>query len=338
VGTSLRHLLIGLGLLAALTVVGTLGYVAIAQMSLLDALYMTVITLSTVGYDEIGELSPAARVYTILLIILGIGAVFYVVVSMASFFIEGRVQELLGRRQMKNAIASLRDHVIVCGFGRFGHAVSEHLRQVGMPVVVIEEDPMKEQDCLALGCHFLGGSALEDETLAEAGIEHARALVAAIPGDSDNVFVTLSAREANSAIHIHARAETPAGERRLRLSGADQVLSPHRIGGQRIANAIVRPGVVEFLELSAPGDGAEVDLEEIALAADSSLAGSQVGELAGRGTRAAVIAIKRGDGPLRLHPDPTEVLQAGDTIIVVGDRSDLRRLASLAAPPAAAGS
>jgi len=332
-GTSLRRLVIGLGLLAVLTIAGTAGYVAIADMSVLDALYMTVITLSTVGYSEVAELGPGGKLYTAALIVVGVGAVFYVVVALAAFFIEGRLQEFLGRRQMKKAIVSLSDHVIVCGFGRFGRAVSRQLRQYGRPVVVIEPNAAKEQECLDLGCHFLAGSALDDEVLAEAGIERARAIVAAIPNDSDNVFVALSAREANPEIHIHARAETPAGERRLHLSGANQVISPHQIGGQRIANAIARPGVVEFLELSAPGDGAEVDLEEIALSADSELAGVPIRDLSGHGTHVAVIAIKRGDEPLRIQPAPGEALQAGDSIVVVGDQENLRRLAALAAPP-----
>lgn len=233
---------------------------------------------------------------------------------------------------MKKAIAALQNHVIVCGFGRFGHAVAEHLRRAGTAVVVIEPNPLKEQECVALGCHFVQGSALDDAALAEAGIERARALVAAIPGDSDNVFVTLAVREANPGILIHARAETRAGERRLRLSGASQVISPHQLGGQRIANAILRPGVVEFLELSAPGDGAEVDLEEVALSADSVLANARLSELSDHGLHAAVIAIKRGDEPLRIQPGPTEILRAGDRIVVVGDHDNLRRLAELAAP------
>jgi voltage-gated potassium channel len=333
---SVRQLAIGLLVLAALTVVGSFGYVVISDMSPLEALYMTVITLSTVGYDEVAPLSPAARLYTVVLIVLGIGTVFYVVVALASFLIEGRVQEILGRRNMKKAIAALQDHVIVCGFGRFGRAVSEHLRRAGTAVVVIEPNSLKEPECLALDCYFVQGSALDDAALEEAGIARSRALVAAIPGDSDNVFVTLSAREAKPGIRIHARADTPAGERRLRLSGANQVISPHRLGGQRIANAIVRPGVVEFLELSAPGDGAEVDLEEIALSRDSTLANSSVRDLASRGLHAAVIAIKRGDDPLRIQPGPAELLQAGDRIVVVGDHDNLRRLADLAAPPATA--
>lgn len=326
------RLIVALVALASLTTLGTAGYVLIEGMALTDALYMTVITLSTVGYGETVPLSEIGRLYTIGLIVLGVGTVFYAVGTLASFLIEGRLRQILGRRTMKRAIAALCDHVIVCGFGRFGRAVSEQLRLGAKPVVVIDPDPAIQAECEGMGCLFVLGSALEDEVLAEAGIERARALVAATPSDSDNVFISLSAREANPPILIHARAETRAGLRRLRLSGANQVISPHRLGGQRVANAIVRPGVVEFLELSAPEKGAEVDLEEIALSADSALVNAPLGDLADRGLRAAVVAIKRGDEPLRLKPEPTDVLLAGDRLVVVGDHDDLIRLAELAMP------
>jgi voltage-gated potassium channel len=328
------QLLIALVALAGLTILGTAGYVLIEGMAFIDALYMTVITLSTVGYGETVPLSEIGRLYTIGLIVLGLGTVFYAVGTLASFLIEGRLRQILGRRTMKRAITALHDHVIVCGFGRLGHAVSEYLRLGGTSVVVIDSDPAVQEKCDAMGCLFVLGSALEDAALAEAGIERARALVAATPSDSDNVFISLSAREANPPILIHARAETRAGVRRLRLSGANQVISPHRLGGERIANAIVRPGVVEFLELSTPGDGADVDLEEIVLWADSVLVNTPLGDLSTHGLRATVVAIKREDEPLRLKPGPTEVLRAGDRVVVVGDHEDLNRLGELAAPSA----
>lgn len=328
------RLLLALVALVSLTALGAAGYVLIEGMAPIDALYMTVITLSTVGYGETVPLSEIGRLYTIGLIVLGLGTVFYAVGTLASFLIEGRLRQILGRRTMKRAISALRDHVIVCGFGRLGHAVSEHLRFGGTPVVVIDSDPAAGEKCSAMGCLFVLGSALEDAVLAEAGIERARALVAATPSDSDNVFIALSAREANPPILIHARAETRAGVRRLRLSGANQVISPHRLGGQRIANAIVRPGVVEFLELSEPGDASDVDLEEIALSADSALVNTQLGDLSDHGLRAAVVAIKCESEPLCLKPGPAEVLRAGDRVVVIGDHEDVNRLAKLARPRA----
>jgi voltage-gated potassium channel len=328
----LARLLGALAILASLTLLGALGYVWIEGMSFLDAFYMTVITLSTVGYGEVAPLSDVGRVYTITLILVGLGAALYAISALATSLIEGRLLQIMGRTRMKRAIAALHDHVIVCGFGRFGQAVSRNLRLAEATVVIVDPDPAAEAECREQGCYFIEDSALEDTVLLKAGIEKARALVAAIPSDSDNVFVTLSAREANPEVRIHARAESHAGARRLRLAGANQVISPHGLGGQRIANAIVRPGVVEFLELSSPGDGAEVDLEEIALAAESPLVDTPLSDFRERELRAAVVAIKRGDEPLRLNPGPSERLLAGDRVVVVGDHENLSRLAELASP------
>jgi voltage-gated potassium channel len=326
-----QRLTLALLALILLTLLGMLGYTLIEDMSPLDALFMTVITLSTVGYGETVPLSDAGRLYTICLIMLGIGTAFYAIGALTAFVIEGRLREALEKRSMERTIASLRDHVIVCGFGRFGKAVSEHLRRAKSDVVVIDIDPSVEGDCAALGCAFLLGSALDDEVLARAAIDRAAAIVAAIPSDSDNVFITLSAHEVNPDIAIHARAETEAGIHRLRMSGASQIISPHRLGGQRVANAIVRPGVVEFLELSAPGDGAAVDLEEVVLSAGNQLIDRALEDLKSLGLPLAVIAIKRGNESLKIRPGAKEVFREGDRVVVVGDHDTLSRLAEMAA-------
>ena len=323
-----QRVAIGVSALATITVLGTVGYILVEGMSFLEALYMTVITLSTVGYLEVRPLSDAGHWYTIGLIVIGIGTAFYALFAVAEFAIEGRLREILGRRAMKRAIDALGDHVIVCGFGRLGRVVAEKLHEVDTPFVVVDRDLAVETRCDELGYPFICGSSLDDEVLAAAGIGRARALVAATGSDSDNVFIALSAREANPRIRIHARAESSAGTRRLRLAGASQVISPHHLGGQRIANAIVRPAVVEFLELASPGGGAEIDLEEIALSAQSGVTSLPLRDLPSRGIRVSVVAIKRGDEPILLQPGPDEVLEAGDRVIVVGDRESLRRLAA----------
>ena len=320
-----------LGMLV-LTLAGTLGYMAIEDMRFLDALYMTVITLSTVGYREVKPLSDAGLWYTIALLAVGVGMVFYTVVQAAAFLMEGRLLALWGRRSSMRTIAALRDHVVICGFGRLGRAVAEQLAASGAAFVVIDPDPAAQAECEARGWPCLPGSALDDETLAAAGVGYARALVAAIGSDADNVFIALSAREHNPALQIHARAETAEGSRRLRQAGASQVISPHQLGGSRIANAIVRPGVVEFLELSDVGTAREVDLEEVRLGERSGVCGMRLRELAQRGVRVSVVAIKRGEEALRLQPSPDEELRAGDRVVALGDRENLARLATLAEP------
>ncbi len=323
-----HRLLSGLAMLVTLTVAGTAGFMFIEGMGLLDALYMTVITLSTVGYREVGPLTDAGRWFTIGLIVLGIGGVFYTAGALAGFVIEGRLNDVLGRRGMQRAIDRLENHVIVCGLGRLGRAVCDRLD--ASTVVVVDTDPGRQSECDDAGYLFLCGSALEESVLSAAGIERARALVAATPSDSDNVFIALSARELNPQAKIHASAETSVGVRRLGLLGATQVISPHHLAGERIANALVRPGVVEFLELSDAGRGAAVDLEEVVVSASSQIEGVSLGALRERGLHVSVIGLKRGDQPIELHPPLDAVLSTDDHIVAVGDRSNLVRLAELA--------
>lgn len=231
---------------------------------------------------------------------------------------------------MDHTIQTLHGHTIICGFGRLGRAVAEELERAGTAVVIVDADPAKQAELEQAGRPFVIGSALEDAVLRRAGIERARAIVTATPSDPDNVFVALSARELNPEISVHARGETAPGIRRLRLAGADQVISIHHLGGRRIANAIVRPAVVDFLELSSPGVGAPIDLEEVVLGTGSGLAGGRVCDLAERGVHVAVIAIRREGEPIRLQPGPDDLLQTGDHVVVVGDRDNVRRLGALA--------
>jgi voltage-gated potassium channel len=326
-----RTALVAIGLLVALTAAGTLGYVAIEDMPPFDAFYMTVITLSTVGFQEVHPLSRAGRGFTIVLIALGVGAALYTFGALAGFLIEGRLRAVLGRRSMQRAIDSLEGHVILCGFGRMGRAVAQRLS--ASPVVVIDRNAGLQNDCERAGHWFVQGSALEESVLRAAGIERARALIASTASDPDNVFIALSARELSPNIQIHARAETAAGIRRLELAGAHQVVSPHRLAGERIASALLRPGVVEFLELSDPDTESEVDLEEVVLCAGSSVDGVALRALPGRGVRVSVVAIKRGSERIRLNPGADEVLSGGDRIVAIGDRPNLARLAELALEP-----
>jgi voltage-gated potassium channel len=297
-------------------------------MAPFDALYMTIITLSTVGYGEVVPLTPAGRWFTIALITSGVGAVFHAAGALAGFVIEGRLRELLGRKSMQRSIDRLHDHVIICGFGRLGRAVGAKLES--RDIVVVDQNEAKQKEAEDAGHLFVHGSALEESVLRAAGIDRARALIALTGSDPDNVFIALSARELRPTIQIHARAESAAGVHRLRLSGASQVISPHEIAGQRIANALLRPRVVEFLELSDPGEGAEVALEEVVLSTASRVDGVPIGQLHEHGLHIAVVAIKRGDEPIRLNPTAKDVLCGGDHVVVVGDRDNLKRLAAAA--------
>jgi len=326
-----RHLLIGAGTLLALTLVGTLGYVAIAGMTPLDALYMTVTTLSTVGYGEIRPLGAGGRVFTMGLIAAGVGTALYTAGAFAEFLVAGRLGEILGRRAMSKALASMSEHVIVCGYGRLGRALAAELDRSSVPLVVIDPDPAAM--ARAGERPAILASAEEEGVLERAGIARAHAIVAATGSEAVNVFVALAARDANPEIAIHARAETEAGVRRLRRAGATQVVSPHHLGGLRLAQAILRPAVVDFLELATPASGAaptEIDLEEVLIAPASVLAGARLGELADRGISVSVVAVKRTAEPIALSPGPDVELRGGDRVVVVGERASVTRLADLA--------
>jgi len=328
-----RRLSVGISVLLALVGIGTLGFRWLAQMSWIDAIYMTVTTLATVGYGEVKPLDPAARVFATLFILAGVGATLYTVGVIAEFVIAGRIGEMLGRRAMERTLTSLRDHVIVCGLGRLGSALATELARSGVPIVVVDEDPAVCERIADSGWPFLCASAADEGVLERAGIAHARAIVAATGSEAVNVFVALAAREANGSIAIHARAETASGARRLRSAGAQSVVSPHALGGERLAQAILRPAVVDFMQLTAPGSGTEIDLEEVVVAAASPLIGLRIDELAGRGARVSVVAIKRVAAPLALNPGADTALEVGDRVVVIGDRDSVRRLADLAAGP-----
>jgi voltage-gated potassium channel len=323
--------LVALSALASITLLGTLGFMGLTDLGAVDALYMSVTTLSTVGYENLAPATPALRLYSSALIVVGVGTALYTLATVAEFLIEGRLRDLWGRTAMDRTIGSLRDHVIVCGFGRLGRSVAEALAREELPVVVVERDPALESELVAAGCPWILGSALEDAVLRAAGIERARAIVVATSSDADNVFIALSARELNPGIAVHARAESEAGMRRLRLARADQVISLHTIGGQRIAHAIVRPAVVDFIELASPGTAEPIDLEQLELAPGCPLGDTRLRDLPARDLRVSVVAMQRPGERLRLNPGPDDTLRAGDRIVVVGDQENLRRLANLAA-------
>ncbi len=320
-----RFLIAVAGVIAVIAV-GMVGYIVIEGFSPLDALYMSVITISTVGYGEVHHLDTAGRIFTMVLIVVGVGTFLYLLTSIGEIVLEGQLREHLGATAMHRRIHNLKDHVIICGFGRFGRVVAEELLANSVPIVVIEPDDAKEAALNRLGAPYLIASALDDEILEEAGIRTARALVAATGSDADNVYITLSAREKNHELRIHARGETEAGLRRLTQAGANQVVSAYQRGGSRVAAMILRPAVVDFLELTTPGRGDEVDLEEISVQPRSRLLGRKIGEIERDSPRLRIVALKRGD-KTSLIPDATTAIEAGDYLVAVGDRASLSRLA-----------
>ena len=256
----------------------------------------------------------------------GVGTAFYVFAAVTQFVVEGQLREAFGRVAMKHKIEKLEGHVVICGFGRMGRVVAEEVMRSGGQAVVIERDPAREAELAASGLLFVIGSALEDRVLEEAGLPRARAIVVVTASDADNVFITLSARAMNPKINIHARGETEVGLQHLRMAGADQAVAAYQWGALRLAASVMRPSVVDFLELSFPGRGAEIDLEEIRVAAGSALVGQSITAVEQSSTRLRIVALKRGDAPSTLIPDPVTRIEAGDFLVAIGDRDTLRRL------------
>jgi len=330
--TATRRLYASIAGLALLTLLGALGFAWIEGYGWIDALYMSVITLSTVGLGEISTLSPGGRLFTSGLIVFGAGASFYLLTGIAELLIAGTIRDLIQRRSMERSIQRLQGHIIVCGYGRFGRVLVEEIGTDQRPVVVIEKDPACEAELLRSGCLFVIGSALDDARLCEAGVEHAQDLVVCTASDSDNLFITLAAREHNAQLRIHARAESEAAIRRLRTAGAHQAISSYQIGAQRIAASILRPSVVDFLEIASPRSGREVDLEEVHVGDRSSLVDTLIGEI--EETSLRIVALKRGTERIELVPSRETRIRGGDHLVVIGARPRLGELARRAANPA----
>jgi voltage-gated potassium channel len=325
-----RRLAVAVACLIAITALGTAGYVLVAEAGWIDALYMTVITMSTVGYREPFELGRGGQLFTIALILSTVGLAIYLLTELARTLVEGKLREVLWGNTMQHAIDRLRDHVILCGYGRLGRAVAEDLVRHDVPLVIVEVDPARRLELEQSDLPFVLGSALLDPVLEAAGIDRARAIVAATGSDADNTFIALSARDKNPEIRIHARGESEAAIRRLQLAGAHRVISTYQIAGRQLAASILRPAVVDFLEIARPRGGDPVDLEELHIHAASPLVGRTVGALERAAPRVRVIALKRGEQPIRLIPDEDTAIERGDHLVVIGASESLAALAERA--------
>ncbi len=317
-----------------LIIVSVVGYMWIEGYPLLDALYMTVITLSTVGFGEVRPLSPLGRAFTILIILVGVGTGAYLFGTIVEYLVAGELMETWRQRRIMRALEALQEHYIVCGYGRVGEQVVTELLSLGLPCVVIDQDRTAVERCERRGLPFVEGDATEDEVLRQAGIERARGLVAVLDTDADNVFVVLSARSLNQELMIVARATTEDAERKLLKAGADRVVSPYAMAGYRIVSLLVRPHVVGFLDTAMRSQNLELWLEEIVVSPQSPLIGQTLAEADIRvHTGANVLAIIRGPDHHVVDWSPELRLEANDVLIVLGKQEQLEALAELARSP-----
>lgn len=328
------HLVV-LGLIPlTLVLVGTVGFNLIEGWSLFDAFYATVITLTTTGYGDFVPVTRVGRMFTVGLVLGGVFTLFYAATEIVRSVISGEVADIFGRRQMERELAQPRGHVIVCGYGRMGRLVCNEFAREHVPFVIVDEREEALKDFHLERGIALVGDATSDEVLRRAGVERARGLVTVMASDASNLFTTMSARLLNPRLHIVARVENPASEQKLARAGANRVVSPYQIGGVRVAHAMIKPTVVDFIDLATRTGHIELQMEETRIAAHSSLSGCKLKESRLRtDLRVIIVAIKKKDGEMIFNPDPDLVLQAGDILVAIGHKEQLGQLDELASPP-----
>lgn len=324
-----KKLILAAMLILCIISFGTVGYMSIEGWRFIDALYMTVITLSTVGYREVHALSERGILFTVMLIVSGVGTVLYALSTGAQIVLEGELQEIFGRKRLEKKISELKNHYIVCGYGRMGKIICRELKEKNIKFVVIEKKPdaLEERGDMLI----LEGDATRDEILRKVGIERAKGLISVLTTDAENLFVVLSARELNPKLFIVARAGEEGSEQKLMRAGADRVVSPYHIGGLRIAHTVLKPAVVDFIEFATKSGNIDLQIEEIPIREDSKLAGLTLDECGiGRELGIIIVAIKKPTGDMRFNPTFRTSIKAGDTLIALGEVSKLKILKDMA--------
>lgn len=314
-----------------LVLVGMLGFHFVEGWSLFDSLYMAVITLTTIGFSEVHPLSPAGRVFTMVLSLGGISTLFFATTEVVRSWASGELRGMMGRQRLERTMLKLKDHVIVCGYGRMGRLVCEEFSRAQVPFVIIDHTEERLADFSLPRGIPLKDDATSDEALKRAGIDRARALVTVLPADADNLFITMSARLLNERLPIIARAEEEATAGKLLRAGASRVVSPYVIGGARVAQAILQPAVLDFIEVATRSEHLALQLEEVVVLADGQLADKTIEASCMRADlNVIVVAIKRKGEPMRFNPPDDTVIREGDTLVMLGAREQLDRVERMA--------
>ncbi|MGA2519854.1 MAG: potassium channel protein [Acidimicrobiales bacterium] len=322
-----RRVRIGLTALVLVVAGGTVGYLVLG-FGFLDALYQTVVTISTVGYAPPHALHGGGKVFTIFLILLGVGTALYSFSTVLEVLIEGHMRDLVRRRSMERKIERMSGHVVVCGWGRVGREVARFLAAAGLDVVVVDRDGTRMAE---VPYPSVTGDATEDATLLQAGIDRAAALVAALDTDADNLFITVACRSMRPDLNIIARARNESSEPKLVRAGANRVVNPQQLGGDRMASFVTQPHVVDFIDVVMHDGTLEFRLEELLVSPSSPLSGNTLRSVRLHDrTGALVLAVRRPDGSFDTNPSPQTTIEAGDVLIGVGTASQLEALSTFA--------
>ncbi|MFU8793348.1 MAG: potassium channel family protein [Acholeplasmataceae bacterium] len=323
---------IWLGLMLILIFTSTIIYMATLSVGFLDGLYMTIITISTVGFKEVADMTPQAKIFTIILIILSIFMVGYLLSAIVSYFSGGEFYETWRKKKMNKVIETLKDHIILCGAGETGIYVAKQLEQAEATFVIIEQDPDIIEEIKTLGFLYVYEDATREESLKAANIKDAKGLITTLPKDADNVYVVLTARELRPDIHIIARAHEERSDRKLKRAGANETVSPNEIGGKKLALLMLKPKASHFMDHIIDTGNIELNLEEVQIEEGSELSEKMLKESKiAEKTGLIVLAIrKESNNEFIFNPNANQVLKAFDTMIVVGEKSQIYKLQSLA--------
>jgi voltage-gated potassium channel len=322
-----RHLVFSILISILILAAGTVGYMAIEGWPFIDALYMTVITISTVGFKEVNQVGDEGRIFTIFLVFCGVGFTLYVAAAVVQFMVEGRIRIIMGRRRLNKKIDRLKNHYIVCGYGRIGRVLCRHLKKADIDVAVLEKSSERVAAMDEDGILYIADDATDENNLLKAGIKRARGLVAVLATDTDNVFLVLTARQLAPELFIMARASQRNAVIKLRAAGANMVESPYVMGAMSMANRIIRPTVTSFLDQAFALRRKDIQMEEIPVSSTSELVNV---ELKDSGIRQKynliIIAIKKPDGSMQFNPSFDAVIKPNDTVVAVGEADSLQKL------------
>jgi voltage-gated potassium channel len=318
-----------LAVLMALVVIagGTAGYVVIEDWNAWDAFYMTMMTVTTVGYREVHPLSRAGQVFTTAVMVAGVGTLFYTASLLMALLVEGELHQRFQRRRLDRMIDNLANHFIVCGFGRMGTIIAEEFQRQGAPFLIVDRDSDRVQAALEAGFVAVEADASNEDVLKRVGILRARGLIAAVGTDAENVYTVLSARLLRPDLFIVGRAESEDARRKLTRAGADRAISPYQIGALQIAQTALRPAVVDFMQLATSSENLDLNMEQVRIESQSPLAGKSILETNLRQRfGVVVVGIQRADGRMEFNPAPEILMQAGDYLVVLGRATNLREL------------
>ncbi|HLJ47189.1 MAG TPA: potassium channel protein [Bryobacteraceae bacterium] len=322
-----RRILWVAGLIGFTLVVGTVGFRIIEGYSLFDAFYMTLITITTVGYQELHPLTHGGRIFNSFLIFFGVTAMFFAVGAVTQTIIEMELGDRFGRRRTKRMIDKMHDHFIVCGYGRVGRSAAQELRRAGVPFIVMDRDEDRVERAMHAGLIAVLADSTRDDSLREAGVARARGIIAALATDADNLFVILSAKTLNPQLTVVTRAAEEEAENKLRLAGADTVFAPYSIAGHRLAQALLRPHVAQFLDFATKDMGLDVAIEQIRVAPDTEFVSKTLRDMQiRRELGVIVLAIRKSSGQMLFNPPAETEICAGDFLIVMGEQPNLQRL------------